>query len=246
MNIQLGNKQINYEIVRGDRKKTVAIHVGPDAITVRAPKQLGQDRIIAIMKKKAGVIIDRQERIRRESSCHPPKEFVSGESFPYLGKQYRLKIIKSVNGLNNKCHLINGRLQVEINKNLEGEKARDAVKEALTNWYKIHATEKINDRLPHLAKKLGRKPTAVQIKDQKRRWASCSRTGVIRFNWKIIAAPVSVLDYLIVHELCHLFYQNHSISYWAKVRTIIPDFRRSRTWLKDHSFIIGDAGLSLP
>jgi predicted metal-dependent hydrolase len=239
---QFGNKQIIYEIIRGTRKKTVSIHVGPDAVTIRAPQRLSEGKIRMIMQKKARCIIDRQERIKRESQLHPLKEFVSGESFPYLGRQYRLKVLKSVNGLSNTCHLMNGRLQVEISKNLPGEEAKNAVKETLINWYKNHAENKINERIPHLAQKLGREPAAVQIKDQKWRWGSCSRTGFIRFNWKIIMAPVSVLDYLIVHELCHLFHQNHSATYWEKVQTIIPDFRRKRDWLRDHSFIMGNFG----
>ncbi len=240
--IRFGNKQINYEIVHTKRKKTVAIYVGPTFVTVHAPQLISGDEIRSFVQKKARRIIDRQELMKHDRLLHHPKEFVSGESFPYSGRQYRLKVLKSVNGLSNTCHLMNGRLQVEISKNLQGEEVKNAVKEALINWYKHHAERKINERIPHLAQKLGREPTAVQIKDQKRRWGSCSRTGVIRFNWKVAAAPVSVLDYLIVHELCHLFHRNHSRTYWEKVQTIIPDFRRRRDWLRDHSFIMGNFG----
>ena len=238
--IQFGNKHIAYEIIRGNRKKTVSIHVGIDAATVHAPKRITEGNIRMIMQKKAQWIIDRQERIKREGQLHPPKEFVSGESFLYLGRQYRLKVLRSANGCKNTCHLMNGRLQVEINNNFHGEETKAIVEKTLVNWYKKHAENKIKDRLPHLALKLGKWPTLVQIKDQKRRWGSCSQTGVIRFNWKIIMTPVSVLDYLIVHELCHLFRPDHSAAFWEKVQTIIPDYRKKRDWLKDHTFIINN------
>jgi len=238
--IQFGNKQIAYEIIRGNRKKTVSVHVGLDAMTIRAPKRLSEENILMIMQKKAQWIINRQERIKRESQLHPPKEFVSGESFLYLGRQYRLKVLRSANGCNSTCHLINGRFQVKITNNAHGEGAKAAVEKILINWYKKHAEKKINERLPYLALKLGKQPTIVQIKDQKHRWGSCSLSGVIRFNWKIIMAPVSVMDYLITHELCHLIYPNHSTSFWEKVQTIIPDYKIKRNWLKEHNFTINN------
>ncbi len=238
--IQFGNKQINYEIVHSSRKKTVAIYVEPTIVTIRAPKRLSREKIRSLVEKKARWIFDKQERIIRERRLHPPKEFVSGESFPYLGRQYRLKVLRSVNRLSNTCHLISGRLQVEISKNLQEKDAGMAVKESLIEWYQEHAKKKIDERLPRIAHQLGRWPVSIQIKDQKTRWGSCSRSGIVRFNWKIIMASISVLDYIITHELCHLFYQNHSPEYWKKVQSIIPDYRKKRDWLRDHAFIMGN------
>jgi predicted metal-dependent hydrolase len=240
--VNYGNRQISYEIVRTNRKKTVAIHVGLDAVTVRAPQRLDEGKINSIVQKKSHWIIERQERVKQENQIHPPKEFMHGESFPFLGRQYLLEVIHSENGFYSKCYLMNGRIQVEIGKNLQGKNAANAIKEALAYWYREHATRMINERLPYLSRQLGKAPAAVQIKDQKRRWGSCSHNGVVRFNWRIIMAPVPVLDYLIVHELCHLFHPDHSAAFWRKVQSIIPDFKKERDWLKNHAFIMNNFG----
>ncbi len=240
--IQFGNKQINYEIIRTSRKKTVAIYVGPAVITVRAPKRLSGEKIRSLVQKKARWIVVRQEQIHHEKLLHAPKKFVTGESFPYLGRQYCLKVIHSVERAENACCLTNGRLQVRIGKSCKGDEEKLAVREALIAWYKERVKSKIFERLPNLTRKLGRWPAAVQIKDQKCRWGSCSRNGVIRLNWKIIMAPVPVMDYLIVHELCHLIHQNHSIAYWEEVEAVLPDYKKMRDWLKIHSFIMDTFG----
>lgn len=116
------------------------------------------------------------------------------------------------------------------------------MREALIAWYKEHVKSKVIERLPHLTRQLGRWPAAVQIKDQKCRWGSCSRNGVIRLNWKIIMAPVSVMDYLIVHELCHLIHPNHSVAYWEEVDAVLPDYKKMRDWLRIHNFIMSSFG----
>jgi len=240
--IQFRNKQINYEIVHSSRKKTVAIYVGPTVVTVRAPKRLSGEKIRSLVQKKARWIFDRQEQIKHERGLHPPKEFISGESFPYLGRQYRLKVIQSGNELYNSCHLTNGRLEVKIGTRLKGNEAKEAVREALIAWYKERVKSKVIERLPHLTRQLGRWPAAVQIKEQKCRWGSCSRNGVLRLNWKIIMAPVSVMDYLIVHELCHLIHPNHSVAYWEEVEAVLPDYKKMRDWLRIHNFIMSSFG----
>lgn len=236
--VHYGKKQITYEIIRTGRKKTVAIYVGPTDVTVRAPKHLNTEKIRSLVLKKAPWIFKRQEHMNRERALHSPKEFISGESFLYLGRQYRLKVMLTENRADNSCQLTNGRLHVKIGTHVKGNEVKDALKEALITWYKERMKRKIIERLPKLTKKLGRWPVTIQIKDQKSRWGSCSRKGVIRLNWKIIMAPIPVMDYLIVHELCHLIHQNHSAAYWKEVEAVIPNYRKMRDWLRIHNFIM--------
>ena len=237
--IQYGNKRISYEIKRGNRKKTVAIHVNPTAtVTVLAPRRLNEERIRAIVQRKARWILEKQEFLKRNEHLSSPKGFVSGESFPYLGRQYRLKIIRSNNGAGGICKLINGRFQVEVEGGLGAEEEKGSVRKALTVWYLRHAGEKVKERIDQLAKQLGKYPQRIEIKDQKRRWGSCSRSGVIRLNWKIIMTPISILDYVIVHELCHLVHPHHSPQFWNKVQSILPDHKKRRDLLRQHSLRI--------
>ena len=237
--IQYGNKRIDYEIKRGNREKTVAIHVNPTAaVTVLAPRRLNEERIRAIVQKKARWILEKQEFLKRNEHLTSPKEFVSGESFPYLGRQYRLKVLRTGGGPGGTCKLIQGRFQVEIEGDLGAEEEKRSVRKALTAWYLRHAGEKVKERIDQLAKQLGKYPQRIEIKEQKRRWGSCSRSGVIRLNWKIIMTPISILDYVIVHELCHLIHPHHSPQFWNKVQSILPDHKKRRDLLRQHSLQI--------
>jgi hypothetical protein len=241
--IEFGSQKINFEIKRGNRKKSVAIRVHPEAtVTVFTPRHLGIERIRTIVRKKARWIIEKQGQMERSGHSTPMKEFVSGESFPYLGKYYRLKVVRSIQETEGKCRLVNGRLVVEVNGKSDSENNNAAIKKALIDWYLRHAEDKIGERASRISRLIGRWPASINIKNQEKRWGSCSRTGFIRFNWKIIMAPISVIDYVIVHELCHLIYPHHSFHFWQKVRSVIPDYKKRRDWLKKNSLQMDSLG----
>jgi len=239
--IQYGNRRINFKIKRGKRIATVGIQVNPvGAVTVFSPQELDDDKIREIIKKKAGWIVGKEEFIKRNNRPNSIKEFVSGESFPYLGRYYRLKVARALPDGEEGCRLVNGRFLVGVNGNAGGENSSTAVKKALRGWYLAHAETKIKERVSRFAQLIGQEPVLVRVKNQERRWGSCSRSGIIRFNWKIVMAPISVMDYVIVHELCHLMYPHHSAKFWQKVRTIIPDYAQRRMRLKEISSQIID------
>jgi predicted metal-dependent hydrolase len=234
--IQYGNRVIQYNIKKGNRKKTVAVHINPMAtITVFSPRHLDDEKIRMIVQKKARWILEKQKQVESNRYSNSMKEFVSGESFPYLGKLYRLKVMKTAEDTIRKCRLVNGRFLVEINGNHETEVNRTVVKKVLVDWYLERAETKIKERVDRFSQQIGKTPLSIKIKNQERRWGSCSRNGSIRFNWKVIMAPISVMDYVIVHELCHLIHPHHSTQFWQKVQSIIPGYRRRRDWLKANS-----------
>lgn len=233
--IQYGNRKINFEIKRGIRKKTVAIEIDPLAkIIVSAPHDLQEEKLLMIVQKKARWIVEKQEIIKNGSS-NSIKEFVSGESFPYLGKEYRLKLVRSAEEKEGKCELKNNRFYIEVNKNLENGKGKKLIKEALMDWYLLRAEEKIRERANYYSRQIGKKPGDIKIKAQEKRWGSCSHDGILRFNWKIIIAPLSVLDYVIVHGLCHLIFPHHSSHFWQKMQSVLPGYKRRRELLKQYS-----------
>jgi predicted metal-dependent hydrolase len=237
--IQYGNRNINYEIKKGNRIKTVAIHINPTGyITVLSPQSLNEESIQKILYKRGKWIIEKQDLIDKNRDANIIKQFVSGESFPYLGRYYRLKVTKPLREGEKKCRLINGRFFVEGNGNSSSKSGSSSVKRALIEWYMEHAEEKIAERVNRIARLIGKWPVSIKIKNQEKRWGSCSRGGIIRFNWKIVMAPISVMDYVITHELCHLIYPHHSIQFWQKVQSIIPDYKRRREWLKRFSLQI--------
>jgi predicted metal-dependent hydrolase len=242
-NIQYGNKKIAFEIIRGNREKTVAIYVNsPAGVVVRSPEWVGEEKINKLIQKRAAWIVKRQELFKNQIPPATVKEFVSGESFPFLGREYRLKVVKSTSEKEGRCELRNKRFQVEINLSLDSGEAEKTIKRALMDWYLMRAKEKIQARVAYFSRQIGRTPKSIAIKQQKMRWGSCSQSEGIRFNWKIIMAPLSVLDYVIVHELCHLIYPHHSSQFWQKVQSILPDYKRRKEWLKRCSYSLDGLG----
>jgi len=237
--IQFGNKRIHYEIRTGNRKKTVGIRINPTgSITVLSPTFLDKVDLQKILHRRARWIIEKQRQLKKSMDAQSFKQFVSGESFPYLGRYYRLKVLKTLPGDEKTCRLVNGRFLVEGNGHLGGESGSSSVKRALIEWYVEHAEEKIKERVSQFAPLIGKWPASIKIKNQENRWGSCSRGGIIRFNWRIVMAPISVMDYVIVHELCHLIYPHHSLQFWQKVQSIISDYGKRRYRLRELSLPI--------
>jgi predicted metal-dependent hydrolase len=118
---------------------------------------------------------------------------------------------------------------------LSAEKKKEIIKKRLVNWYFSSASGLAAQRLRRYRNMLNIEPAGIIIRNQQKRWGSCSSTGVLRFNWRIAMAPVSIIDYVIVHELCHLKEKNHSREFWRQVSLAVPDYQKRRKWLKENS-----------
>ena len=153
-------------------------------------------------------------RLRRAGDHTPPaspREFVSGESVLYLGRHYRLKVDPRATG---DAKLRGGWLHVPA----LGEVQKTAhVRAALVSWFRRHAVERLPERVEAWRSKVGTPMPRVIVADQQKRWGSCNQRGTIRLNWRIIQAPMRLIDYVVVHELVHLRHRGHSRSYWQAV-----------------------------
>jgi len=231
--INYGTKRIEYSVKRGRRKKTVAINVTPTAQTiVLAPYSLNKEKIKEIIKKKAKWILEKQAYFKRLATLFPEKEFTSGEQVLFLGRKYRLKI-KEVQREGSKVpRLIGRRIFISINQQSTQREKKEIIKDILVKWYFLESVEMIEQRVKRYCKQLGVIPRDIKIKDQKKRWGSCSNNGILRFNWRIAMAPISIIDYIVVHELCHLKIKNHSSDFWKLVSLALPSYQERREWLK--------------
>jgi len=217
------------KVVKTDRKKSLSIQIEHDVIQVRVPKHLKDESIRNMIAKRSHWIRTKL----KEQAKYPrpkPKEFVSGESFPYLGRNYRLKVTV---GHEAEVKLIGGYFRIIIPKNTENQP--EVIRQLLIDWFKQHALERLRDKADRFSKMVGVTPNSVSIKDYKARWGSCSTSGDITFNWRIIHAPHSVVDYIVVHELCHMIEHNHSERFWNRVHAVIPDWTINRNWLRSQS-----------
>ena len=218
------------EVLRTRRKKTVAIKIVDGRVKVMAPKRLSQKKIDEFIFRKASWI---NEKLRIQSEFVPAKvrEYISGESFAYLGKNYQLTLTQ--NG-SDEIKLSQGQFVLGIDKDFSDEQRTSFVKQQLVSWYQSHAEQRLNEKIEHYAAIVGVEPRSVIVKAYKARWGSCSIYGDISFNWKIIIAPHQVVDYVVVHELCHMHQHNHSRKFWQCVEAVMPDYRECRQWLKDN------------
>ena len=123
----------------------------------------------------------------------------------------------------------------QINKDLVLENRKKTIKEGLAKWYYSRASEILLQRAKRYSELLSLVPTKILVRNQQKRWGSCSRSGILRFNWRTALAPISIIDYVVVHEICHLKEKNHSGEFWKQVSLVIPNYKKRRQWLRDNS-----------
>jgi len=220
------------EVVRTNRKRSVSISLCNDLVRVTVPATLSDTRIRDLVTKRTPWIKKKlQEQYDRPNPT--PKEYVSGETVTYLGKNYRLKVLKNESP---SIKLWRGYLEVTISE-LDPD-PKTTIRSLLKDWYKSHAEKRLIEKTNRFAKVIGINPSSVSVKDYKSRWGSCSAQGDISYNWQIILAPHSIVDYVVVHELCHMLEHNHSRKYWKHVERYVPSCHESRAWLKNHGAML--------
>ncbi len=213
------------EVVRTGRIKSADLRVEEGAVSVIVPKDLPLERIEKLLHDKQRWIKEKLI-LQREAMPSSGKQFISGESLPYLGRNYRLKVERAPFA---PVKLIQGRLVASLP---HGSDEPHMVRNALIRWYRKHAEVKLREKAERYAKVVGVEPRSIGIQTFKSRWGSCSAKGDLLFNWKVIMAPNSVCDYVVVHELCHLIHHDHSANFWKEVARVMPDYADRKEWLK--------------
>lgn len=230
--VRFGRTAIPYQVVRGRRQKTVAIAIDPQAgVLLRAPAATPLESLDAIVHKKAIWILERLRKLRDLPPPPSPRQFVSGETFLYLGRQYRLRVEKVAEPAG-KVRLRNGWLVTEVPAATPDAERSALVRKLLVSWYRQHSAEKVPERAAWWSERLSLQPTSVLIRSQEKRWASCDPAGVLRFNWRIVQASPRLLDYVVVHELIHLVHSGHTAAYWAALGQALPDYEDRRDALR--------------
>ncbi|MBN1559886.1 M48 family metallopeptidase [candidate division KSB1 bacterium] len=218
--IEFGSKIIEFSVVHQERK-SLTIFVLPDKrVLVKAPLTATNEQIKAKVKKRAAWILKQQRFFLSFEPTLPAKHYVSGETFLYLGKTYRLKIIKEST---KKVRLVGQFLNVHVNDRQDHERVKGLVE----SWYLDHARRKLLLYCePYLARfgKYGLRPSFITIQKMPKRWGSCSARGRILLNSELIKAPKGCIEYVIIHELCHLKYPRHNQDFVNLLTREMPDW----------------------
>ena len=208
---------IDYTVRRSDRARWVRVTVDPErGVLVTVPRRAGQ------RAAEAAVVELRPWIERRLADVAATRAAIEarGDTLPYLGET--LEVVSEP-----------GRRRVHRRGNLLLVPADDGA-EAIERWYRRMAHDAIAPRLGEATEAIGRSYTRLTIRNQRTRWGSCSSTGAMSFNWRLLLAPQEVLDYVVWHEACHLVHMDHSPRFWGLLRRHRPGYEDPRRWLRRH------------
>lgn len=227
LSYEYGTETIKFE-VKFRKRKTMSIEIEPpNKILVVSPQGKSKEEILETVKTRSKWIVQKLFEIREIEYRKSEKEYVNGESFIYLGRNYSLQILLDKQCDEPRAKLYRGRFYV-----ISNSKDEDLIKQALEDWYKGKAKIKVEERIKYYQGYLDQKPRKVVIKDQEKRWGSCTKNNDLLFNWKCVMAPSPVLDYIVVHEMCHMVYKDHSAEFWKLVKQVLPDYEKRKEWLR--------------
>jgi predicted metal-dependent hydrolase len=229
LSTKYGDRIIEFDVGYRNRK-TLAIQIEPpEKILVLSPVGLSEDILKEKVNSKGKWIINKLFDFKDMGYIPFNREFVNGESFMYLGRNYLLQIILDKDILYPKVKIVDKNLTI-----ITPNKEQPILKKAIEKWYRRESKKVILKRIEFYKPKFKVVPSQIKIKEQKKRWGSCTSKGILLFNWRTVMAPSPVIDYIIVHEMSHLTIRNHSSIFWKSVENILPDYKERKKWLKDY------------
>ena len=221
--IQYGRRRIAYQL-RYSSRKTLAIDVHPDlTVVVTAPKGTDDATVEQRVRKRASWIVKQQRLFETFLPSIPPRKYVSGESHRYLGRQYRLRVRQ---GDEESVKMSRGQINVTLT-----DDNKNRVRHLVQGWFRERAEivfSQLFEEWAAKANRFGIKASGFQIRKMKTRWGSCTKNANTLLNSELIAAPKMCIEYVIVHELCHLKEHNHGKDFFNLLRKLMPDWERRR------------------
>jgi hypothetical protein len=239
---------VNYQLVRSKRRKTLGLQVKCGRVIVRAPSTLSEEYISLFIKEKAVWLKAKiAEQLSKPQSCH----FNQGSTLLYLGKPAKINIslVKRPNVFLTNQSLPSADkqykkpetniLNVDVNQQIYGSFSDNLqksyyVQKQLNKFFKFQAQHLISERLTVISNKIRLTPKKVTVRKYRARWGSCNSRGEVSFNYLLMMTPLFVIDYVIVHELCHLVHLNHSQHFWQLVAQHFPEYKTAKQWLKNN------------
>ena len=220
---------VPYTIRRSDRARRARIHVSAEGVEVVVPHGLALRHVEPFVEEKQPWIERTQRRLREAEEEVPRPAVADGGQVPYLGEPLTLAV-----------RVEPGRTRAHVERRGEtlrlavGAPGGEPVRNALERWYRRRAREEVGPRLDAAVARAGSSYSRLQIRGQRTRWASCSSTGAMSFNWRLLLAPAEILDYVVEHEVAHLEVRDHSARFWSVLGSRCAGYERHEAWLRRH------------
>lgn len=195
-------------------------------VEVQVPKETSEECVYQLLEGKWELIQQRIKEMKDRTAGHIEKVYGQGGSFLYLGNTYPILISQDIDIKKDKVVFEEDKLHVYV-KQQEDER----IKQALKRFYYQKCKSLVEKRIQFYQSNFKLKPRSIRISDSKTTWGTCDSMRQLTFNWKLSMAPLSVIDYVVVHEMCHMVHMNHDRSFWRLVGKILPDYEEQENWL---------------
>jgi predicted metal-dependent hydrolase len=226
---------IPYRIRRSERARRARILVDGDGVEVVVPRRFPLREVEPFVEEKRAWIERTLRRLRETEAELPAARLEDGGFVPYLGESLRLSVRVEPGRQREHVARRGDQLRVALPADAERLLPSDgALREALERWYRKRARAEVAPRLDAACARAGATYTRLQIRGQRTRWASCSSTGAMSFNWRLLLAPAEILDYVVEHEVAHLELLDHSPRFWRLLASRCPEWREHEAWLRRH------------
>ena len=236
--ININNHTLSWTLRHSARRRSFQIRLlSATEIVVTAPAGASSDKAAEILRSKSTWILRQLKRLAAAAADSTNSSLAHGATLLFRGEPHSLLLLADGR---KKPHVTYAPSSITVHlSELVGEPGHPLVMQSLKKWYLSAAQSTLLERLTYWSGQIGVHPQRLSLRDQKTRWGSCSSRGGISLNWRLIMAPPPVIDYLVIHELCHLRHPNHSPAYWREVACWCPDFRQHRQWLRQHGALLG-------
>ncbi|WP_278244985.1 M48 family metallopeptidase [[Clostridium] dakarense] len=208
----------------------------PGIVEILSPSYVPDKEIQNLVLSKANWIFNKLKEFEDKKIEEVDLSFEDNSNLPFLGENHILNIIRSSNIINCKFEFDKNKFIAYVPTFMSLDKQNKELKRLFIDWLIWYGTAIVNERINIYSKELNVSFKSFKVKEQKSTWGTCSSLGNIYINYKILLAPIDIVDYVVVHELCHLREMNHSNKFWSLVQSIIPDYIIKRNWLKENGF----------
>ncbi len=229
MIIQMKELNIEFKLIRRKRK-TMEIRIQPPGLVeVIAPDRLSKNQVLDFVASKGQWIQKKLAQMALAQDQIIERKYETGEYLLLQGKE--VPFILQVDPERKTIKVSHSQDGITVTSPVHD---KEAIGSVLEKWYITAGQQIVEERIAHYQRFFPMAPSKVQVKNQKRRWGTCTSGRALYFNWRIVMAPVEIIDYLVVHEMCHMLEMNHSPRYWSLVEQVLPDYKKRRKWLKEN------------